>query len=160
MRTLKLLSFGLLILSATVFTSCKKKGCTDMDADNYSSSAEKSDGSCSFRYGKTVSVITPSSVNYDPLDAPDLFIRFAKKTSSQWDYTTPVVSDSYTFTANFPNEYLFTNEQWDYEVYDQDTFDADDLVCSGSFNPLEDGSDGKIVIFNGGSEIQFPYTTK
>ncbi|MFT4601103.1 MAG: hypothetical protein ACI857_001281 [Arenicella sp.] len=29
-------------------SSCKKKGCTDLDAQNYSSEAEKDDGSCSF----------------------------------------------------------------------------------------------------------------
>jgi len=29
-------------------TSCKKEGCTDLDATNYSSSAKTNDGSCSF----------------------------------------------------------------------------------------------------------------
>jgi len=34
---------------ATVFTtSCKEKGCTDPEAQNYSEEAEKDDGSCSF----------------------------------------------------------------------------------------------------------------
>jgi hypothetical protein len=70
------------------------------------------------------------------------------------------VDNSYSFTANFNYEFLFTNEKWDFEVYDYDSFDSDDLVCSGSFNPLKDGSDGKIVIFNTGVEIQFPYTIK
>jgi hypothetical protein len=73
---------------------------------------------------------------------------------------TLVDNGSYSFTANFNSEYLFTNEQWDYEVYDFDTFDPNDLVCSGSFNPLQDGVDGKIIIFNGGVEIQFPYKRK
>jgi hypothetical protein len=159
MKNLRFLSLALAVVSVSFLSSCKKKGCSDINADNYDSSAEKS-GTCYFRYGSSVSVIAPNSVNYDPLDAPDLFIRFAKSSSPQWDYTTPVVDNSYSFTANFATEFLFTNEQWDYEVYDYDTFDANDLVCSGSFNPLEDGSDGKIIIFNEGVEIQFPYTTK
>jgi hypothetical protein len=159
MKKNQFLVIMLFLLSAVFFSSCKKKGCTDINADNYDSSAEKS-GTCYFRYGKTVAVIAPNSVNYDPLDAPDLFIRFAKTSSPQWDYTTPVVNDSYSFTANFNNEYLFTNEEWSYEVYDEDTFDPNDLVCSGTFNPLKDGTDGKVVIFNGGVEIQFPYSVK
>ena len=147
------------LISASFLSSCKKKGCTSIDADNYDSSAEKS-GTCYFRYGSSVTVIAPNSVNYDPLDAPDLYIRFAKNSSPQWDYTTSVYNDSYSFTANFNADYMFTNEQWDYEVYDEDTFDPNDLVCSGSFNPLQDGVDGKVVIFNNGVEIQFPYLTK
>ena len=45
-------------------------------------------------------------------------------------------------------------------AHDDDAIDADDLVCAGSFNPLKDGADGKIIIFNGGVEIQFPYSVK
>lgn len=153
-QPLTMIFIGLIFL-----TSCKKKGCTDYNADNYDSSAEKS-GTCYFRYGKTVSVIAPNSINYDPFDAPDLFIRFAKNSSPQWDFVTTVVNDSYSFTANFNADYMFTNEQWDYQVYDEDTFDANDLVCQGSFNPLQDGVDGKVVIFNGGVQIQFPYSVK
>jgi hypothetical protein len=159
MKKLKLIPIALIALSISFITSCRKKGCSDLDADNYDSQAEKS-GTCYFRYGNKVVIIAPNSINYDPLDAPDLFIKFAKNSSPQWDYTTTVIDNSYSFTANFNAEYMFTNEQWDYEVYDQDTFDADDLVCSGSFNPLKDGTDGKIIIFNGGVEIQFPYTAK
>lgn len=159
MKNLRFLTLGIVLASTSILLSCKKKGCTDINADNYDSSAEKS-GTCYFRYGKTVSVLTPSSVNYDPLDAPDLYIRFAKSASAQWDFKTPVVDNSYSLTANFNSEFLFTNEKWEYEVYDTDTFDSDDLVCSGSFNPLKDGADGKIVINDNGVQIQFPYTVK
>jgi hypothetical protein len=59
-------------------------------------------------------VIVPGSISYDPLDAPDLYIRFAKSSSSQWDYKTPVVSDNYAFTAYFnTEEFIFTNESWE-----------------------------------------------
>jgi hypothetical protein len=160
MKNVKFLTIAILIIGASSLSSCKKEGCTNTDADNYDAQAEKS-GTCYLRYGNEVAVITPNSVNYDPLDAPDLFIRFAKSASSQWDYTSPVVNNSYSFTANFnAAEFLLTNEKWEYEIYDQDTFDSDDLVCSGSFNPLTDGSDGIIVIFDDGVEIQFKYSVK
>ena len=41
--------------SAFVLTSCKKEGCTDSKATNYSSEAKKDDGSCVY---ETVTVIT------------------------------------------------------------------------------------------------------
>jgi len=47
---MNLVKSTVLILSATalIITSCKKKGCTDITATNYSTEAEKDDGSCSY----------------------------------------------------------------------------------------------------------------
>ena len=42
------LALSTIILTALVITSCKKKGCTDIDAQNYSEEAQKDDGSCTF----------------------------------------------------------------------------------------------------------------
>lgn len=42
----KLLLPVLMIVTIANFTSCKKEGCTDLDATNYSSDAKKDDGSC------------------------------------------------------------------------------------------------------------------
>lgn len=42
--TLSLATFAIIITSF----SCKKKGCTDLTADNYSAEAEKDDGSCEY----------------------------------------------------------------------------------------------------------------
>lgn len=36
------------VLSMGTITSCKKKGCTDANADNYSTEAKKDDGTCTF----------------------------------------------------------------------------------------------------------------
>jgi hypothetical protein len=155
---MKFLTLILIFTSFAMLSSCKKKGCTDIDADNYDSSAEKS-SVCKFRYGNNVTVYTPNSVNYDPLDAPDLYVRFAKSSSSSWDYNTTIGSNSNSLTANF-TDFLFGNEQWDFEVYDYDTLDADDLVCSGTFNPLTDGKDGEIKILTSGCTVTFKYSVQ
>jgi hypothetical protein len=47
MKTIQLLSIGVL-LSGLSFTSCKKEGCTDPEAENYSEEAKKDDGSCTY----------------------------------------------------------------------------------------------------------------
>ena len=46
MKTTKIL--GLILLSSTVLFSCKKEGCTDPLANNYSEEAKKDDGSCMY----------------------------------------------------------------------------------------------------------------
>lgn len=67
-------SFHIFVAAALLMTSvaCKKKGCTDPTAENYSSSAKKDDGSC--YYASTYAVPTTyaftnstgnSTVNYD-----------------------------------------------------------------------------------------------
>jgi hypothetical protein len=158
MKKIKLLTVGALFFSVSLFSSCKKEGCTDLNADNYDGLAEKS-GSCVYRYGYEVSVSTPSNVDYDPLDAPDLYIRFAKNASANWDYSSNAVSNNNNITVTYSN-FLFSNETWAYEVYDQDTFDSDDLVSSGTFNPLSQGSNGNIVLTNNGCTVTFRYITK
>ena len=37
------------MLIFSMLLSCAKEGCTDPDAENYNSSATKSDGSCTFQ---------------------------------------------------------------------------------------------------------------
>ena len=53
------LSITLFLGIGLLFTSCKKEGCTDADAQNYNSEAKKDDGTCTFEakhvvwYGET-----------------------------------------------------------------------------------------------------------
>jgi len=51
----------LLIVSVLILHSCKQEGCTDKNASNYSSDADKDDGTCTYKgevvfwYGESVS---------------------------------------------------------------------------------------------------------
>lgn len=48
MKTIKLLSIGLFVTGALLFSSCKKEGCTNPAAENYDVKAKASDKSCTF----------------------------------------------------------------------------------------------------------------
>jgi len=45
---MKKIILSALVLTTLVSTSCKKKGCIDIDATNYNSEAKKDDGTCTF----------------------------------------------------------------------------------------------------------------
>lgn len=146
---------SLLACSIMTIQSCKQKGCMDKDADNYSSYAEKSDGSCAFRYATGVQVSTPTNGNYDILSGPDIYVRFAKSSSPNWDYYTNTSADSYSTSLTVPLDIMFTNEDWVFEIYDYDDLDAHDLILFGTFNPLE-----TLTLTGSGVSITFQYTTK
>jgi len=57
---MKVIKTTLLVLGATALlaTSCKKKGCTDATATNYSTEAEKDDGSCNYSTTPTTTATT------------------------------------------------------------------------------------------------------
>ncbi|MDX1651404.1 MAG: hypothetical protein R3277_02855 [Brumimicrobium sp.] len=49
MKKMKMLTAALIVgIIALGFTSCKKEGCTDPKANNYSEEAKKDDGSCTY----------------------------------------------------------------------------------------------------------------
>ncbi|WP_107039293.1 hypothetical protein [Brumimicrobium mesophilum] len=48
MKTIKLLSLGLLLSGGILFSSCKKEGCTNPVAENYDAKAKTSDKSCTY----------------------------------------------------------------------------------------------------------------
>ena len=48
-----------------VFTSCKKKGCTDANASNYSEEATKDDGDCQYEATLTLWYDQASSIAWD-----------------------------------------------------------------------------------------------
>lgn len=67
-RNLKFRTILLVAIVATVATSCKKKGCTDPLATNYSESAKKDDGTCSYPVGQKNYKIETVTLNGDPYE--------------------------------------------------------------------------------------------
>jgi hypothetical protein len=162
----------LLLITAVLFllagTSCsRRKGCTNINAENYDQDATKDDGSCKCRYASALSVdVIPATDGagnaWDPFSAPDLYVRFAKASSSAWDYKTSVDDEAVTPSSLIlPNgEVKFTNENWQFEILDEDTPDADDVIYSGTFNPISSGGTGNIIVTGNGVSLTFRYTTK
>lgn len=140
------------------FTSCKKKGCMDINADNYDSFAQKNNGTCAFRYTSSVYVESIEGANYDSFDGPELYVVISKNTSSTWDYKSSVGSNSYSTSLTIPI-FLLTNEKWKYQIYDEDTV-GDDLLGEGEFNPLVDGKDREISVVTNGIKMKFSYLVK
>jgi hypothetical protein len=167
MKRSQILLAVLFLLVINILPSCKKKGCTDRDADNFDENAEKSDGSCQCRYASSVRIDAIPSTDgsgsaWDTFSAPDLFVRFSKSSSSTWDYVTNTVSD-----ASFPTSLIlpsgdvkFTNENWQFQIVDYDSPDPNDVIYSGTFNPLTNGGTGNVVIAGTGVSITFVYSVK
>lgn len=69
-RNLKLGTILVAALVATTAVSCKKKGCTDPLATNYSESAKKDDGSCVYPDGQknyTIETVTVNGASYEKI---------------------------------------------------------------------------------------------
>lgn len=158
---------GLTLLSITVTSCSKPKGCTNRNAENYDQDAEKDDGSCKCRYASAVRVdVIPatdgSGAAWDPFSAPDLHVRFAPASSSTWDHQTNTVEEAAVPASLIlpSGEVKFTNESWQFEIVDADNPDADDIIYSGTFNPVTSGGTGNIAIVQNGVSITFQYSTR
>ena len=149
----------LLIASVLVISlsSCKKKGCMDSEAMNYSASAEKSDGSCNYLYLSEISANVNSSFS---LFAPDLYVNYGKASNTAtWDYTTIVKDNQYNTTWDVTDIRMY-NESWDFVLKDQD-ITSDETVLAGDFNPINDRNSSNQVILSGGNgNITFKFKVK
>ena len=63
MKKIKLINLAVLTLAVLTFGSCKKEGCTDVDATNYNASAKKDDNSCNYE-GSVVLWYGPEASQY------------------------------------------------------------------------------------------------
>lgn len=77
--------FYALLAISLASTACKKKGCIDDTATNYSSSAKQDDGSCT--YNTTTDTTTDNSTNYIcDGNGSNQFIPF--ELGNSWEHTT------------------------------------------------------------------------
>ncbi len=107
MKTTKVL-LGALIIGALVTTSCKKKGCMDETATNYSNEAKKDDGTCTFApdivLNGAASITIAVGSTYDELGA-----TATNKDGSSVDVTITSTVDN-TKTGTYSVTYSATNE--------------------------------------------------
>ena len=166
---------SLLISSITIFDSCKKLGCTDVDADTYKSTAEKNnEADCKYRFASTFYVTNIPSTkstgefwdNYYSYDC-DAYVRFKPKGSSSWYYTNADYNTNSATCYQSSSNVQFTNEEWEFECRDSDYSsypNYDELVIAGTFNPLTQGTTsgetGKIKITIQGVRFEFNYTVR
>jgi len=133
---MKLKVLAPIILLTVIFVSCKKEGCTDATALNYSAEATKDDGSCqTAKYVRIKSVelkvlqsTDEDGIEWDSLGLPDCFIRVSTFGAGTI-YETEVVNDVsteditvYTIEPNIviPIDSLGEYEHLRFTVYDQD----------------------------------------
>lgn len=141
----------------------RKEGCTDSNANNYDSGADKNSG-CAFRYSSTVDIsgVLTNNPNGDPWDidgtGPDLKMNFGKSTSSAYDFSTDTQNDVSATTLTPSSSIQFTNEEWKYQLVDDDLLSSPEVIATGTFNPVTQGGSNVISITNGNVIIKFNYT--
>lgn len=99
-KTLSLLAISALLLGTA--SSCKKKGCTDPSAVNYSTEAKKDDGSCKFAPTLVVNGNNPEIINVG--DA----YNDAGATATNTDGTAATVTTTGQVDANTKGTYTLT----------------------------------------------------
>ena len=173
------------IFAGTIlFSGCSKSksGCTDANADNFDSNAEENSG-CEYRYAqpfyvrnkpatKPGGVAWDANINYDS----DVYVRFKPVSATAWNYTKIAIS----ITATAPCDQLdpaytikFTNEEWEYEIYDCDSTanmgnggvkGVDEIMDKGKINPFSQGTAGNSGSINvtgeNGMTIEMTYGIK
>ena len=85
-------SVVLIVVLGLAFASCKKKGCTDVTADNYQSSATADDGSCTYS-GSTVfwfDYATANNLFGNSILTVDIYIDNVNSGSLNWNQYTSV----------------------------------------------------------------------
>ncbi len=145
-------------------SSCKKEGCKDPNADNYDSKATESTA-CYYRYANNVVIHSfptqkPDNTDWDGGSGPDIRVEFSRQATTGYDYSSST-KDDVTGPGSFdiPSGIQFTRETWKYVVIDDDGIGDDDIMATGTFNPLTSGSNGKISITNGSLSMDIEYIT-
>lgn len=143
---MKLNHFSLIVLAlALLTTSCKKTVIEQV---------------CKKRYLTSVKVLkVEDSESLDPLNGPDLRIDMATTASFSWSYSSNLSEDVnvYPITIAFPTRVLVSDESWSFQLIDEDLL-VDELVCTGTFNPYENGTDGIITVSKNGVDVlEFNY---
>lgn len=154
----------ILVLSALAMTvagtSCKKKGCMDADATNYTSEAKKDDGSCV--YAPTITLNGQSTIT---LSVGDTYTELGATAQNADGSTAEVTIDNSAVDANaagtYSVSYTATNENGTAVVtrtviveINQSTYIAD-WTCASDCGTTQFPIDGTRTIIAGASSNQF-----
>jgi hypothetical protein len=137
----KFIFLSVIVALSTTLSSCKKEGCIDKDATNYSSEAKKDDGSCNFEgrvvlwYGQTTSTELQNDGATSLTFYVDGQVVGSTATSVYWT-TGPDCgkNGSITITKGLSNA---KNKSYTYSVKDQDDFEYWSGVLNITANTCE-----------------------
>ena len=100
MKKLSILAFVALSIG---LVACKKKGCTNIEAVNHDTEAEKDDGSCNF-----VPTITLNGEATVTLGLSDTYVDAGATATNQDGTPVDVTDDAYLVSPGFAGEYTIT----------------------------------------------------
>jgi len=94
----KIKSAGMIVLMAltsATFTSCKKEGCTDANANNYNDEAKKSDGTCTYPIINTSGIGKSGDISGAGGTASKTFTFTNSNTTAGWDMSIDASGGSF-----------------------------------------------------------------
>ncbi len=165
MKTKSILMITCCTAFVALFSACNRDvtGCTDSNADNYASKANKN-ADCRYRHASNIDIsgissTKPDGTAWDNGDNPDVKVNFGKKSSSGYDHSTNTADNASSTATVTPNGTVtFSNEDWKYEIVDVDAL-GNEVMSTGIFNPLTATvTDNTITVTNNGITIKFKYT--
>lgn len=147
------------MVSILTFPACKEKGCRNINAVNFDADAVKEDGSCEFLMVQEIKVNSIPSLNTDSTEwdtesTPDLLIVIYRESDPEAEKSNTLFNATLPGSLTFSSNVILTDEKWKYQLYDYDIPGPDQLISSGSFNPIDDKNGNEINLNQGASSIQ------
>jgi hypothetical protein len=166
---MKIVAIGLIGSMLIALTpGCKKdkEGCTDPNADNYDSRADKNT-ECRYRFASNIDIsdvpsAKPDGSGWDDGDGPDLKLNYGKSSSVGYSYTTNTAENAGSSATLMPSGSVqFTNEEWKFELVDVDLL-GNETITTGTFNPLKGGllNNEFSLETSNGTKFTFKYTIR